>query len=110
MTILNSLDLTTPGWKPLSADTVAAMRTSAINPLVPDRGYGMGLILYGNGAFGHTGTVESTHAMVLDRGDGVTWAITVAGESPSESGDLAGIVDRALEAGGFVAGAPPEAD
>jgi len=86
------------------------MRTSAINPLVPDRGYGMGLILYGNGAFGHTGTVESTHAMVLDRGDGVTWAITVAGESPSESGDLAGIVDRALEAGGFVAGAPPEAD
>ena len=110
VTILNSLDFTTPGWKPLSADTVAAMRTSAINPLVPDRGYGMGLILYGNGAFGHTGTVESTHAMVLDRGDGVTWAITVAGESPSESGDLAGIVDRALEAGGFVAGAPPEAD
>ena len=45
---------------------------------MPDRGYGMGLILYGNGAFGHTGTVESTHAMVLDRGDGVTWAITVA--------------------------------
>ncbi len=110
VTILNSLDLTTPGWKPLSADTVTAMRTSAINPLVPDRGYGMGLILYGNGAFGHTGTVESTHAMVLDRGDGVTWAITVAGESPSESSDLATIVDRALEAGGFVAGAPPEVD
>ena len=110
VTILNSLDLTTPGWKPLNPYTVLAMRTSATDPLVPDRGYGMGLILYGNGAFGHTGTVESTHAMVLDRGDGVTWAITVAGEYPSESSDLATIVDRALEAGGFVAGAPPEAD
>ena len=110
VTILNSLDLTTPGWKPLTADTVTAMRASVIDPLVPDRGYGMGLILYGNGAFGHTGTVESTHAMVLDRGDGVTWAITVAGESPSETSDLATIVDKALEAGGFVAGAPPEVD
>ncbi len=48
--------------------------------------------------------------MVLDRGDGVTWAITVAGESPSETSDLATIVDKALEAGGFVAGAPPEVD
>lgn len=110
VTILNSLDLSTRGWKPLSEDTLMAMRTSATDPLVPDRGYGMGLMLFGNGAFGHTGTVESTHAMVLDRGDGVTWALTVSGENPSESSDLAGIVDRALEAGGFVAGAPPEVD
>ena len=110
VTILNSLDPTTPGWKPLALTTLETMRTSVLDPLVPDRGYGMGLILYGNGAFGHTGTVESTHAMVLDRGDGVTWAITVAGESPGESSALASIVDKALEAGGFVAGAPPEVD
>ncbi len=110
VTILNSLDLTTPGWKPLNPYTVLSMRTSVNDPLVPDRGYGMGLILYGGGAFGHTGTIESTHAMVLDRGDGVTWALTVAGEYPSQTSDLSGIVDRALEAGGFVAGAPPEAD
>ena len=110
VTILDSLDLSSPGWKPLDVFTLMTMRTSVTDPLVPDRGYGLGLMLFGGGAFGHTGTVESTHAMVLDRGDGVTWALTVSGENPSESSDLAGIVDRALEAGGFVATSPPQVD
>jgi D-alanyl-D-alanine carboxypeptidase len=64
----------------------------------------MGVILYGGGSAGHTGTVESTHAMVLDPADNVTWAVTVSGENPSDTVRLAGIVDRALVAGGFVAG------
>ncbi len=102
--ILDSLDPDTPGWKPLDADTVAEMKTAVNDPLAPDRGYGMGVILYGGGAAGHTGTVESTHAMVLDRADNVTWAVTVSGENPSDTVRLAGIVDRALAAGGFVAG------
>lgn len=102
--IFDSLDPDTPGWKPLDADTVAEMKTAVNDPLVPDRGYGMGVILYGGGAAGHTGTVESTHAMVLDRADNVTWAVTVSGENPSETVRLAGIVDRALAAGGFIAG------
>ena len=105
VTIIDSLDLTKPGWKPLDAATLTVMQTSINDPLVPDRGYGLGLILYGGGAYGHTGTVESTHAMVLDRNDGVSWALTVSGDHPSESGDLAGIVDDALVAGGFVSGA-----
>jgi D-alanyl-D-alanine carboxypeptidase len=102
--IIDSLDASTPGWKPLESETVAAMTTSATDPLTPDRGYGLGLILYGGGAVGHTGTVESTHAMVFDRADNVTWAVTVSGENPSDTVRLAGIVDRALVAGGFVAG------
>lgn len=101
--IVGSLDATTPGFKPLEPATVAMMTTSATEPN-PDRGYGLGLILYGGGAVGHTGTVESTHAMVMDQADNVTWAITVSGENPSESVRLASIVDRALLAGGFVAG------
>ena len=104
VTIFDSLDPATPGWKPLEADTVAEMKTAVNDPLSPDRGYGMGLILYGGGAAGHTGTVESTHAMVLDRTDNVTWAVTVSGENPSDTVRLAGMVDRALAAGGFVAG------
>ncbi len=104
VTIVDSLDADTPGWKPLEPATVETMTTSAIDPAVPDRGYGMGLILYGGGAVGHTGTVESTHAMVLDRADNVTWAVTVSGENPSDTVRLAVIVDRALAAGGFVAG------
>ncbi len=104
VTILDSLDPDNPGWKPLEPDTVAQMKTAVNDPLSPDRGYGMGVILYGGGAAGHTGTVESTHAMALDRSDNVTWAVTVSGENPSETVRLAGIVDRALAAGGFVAG------
>jgi D-alanyl-D-alanine carboxypeptidase len=102
--IFDSLDPTTPGWKPLDAETVAAMKTAVNDPLTPDRGYGMGVILYGGGASGHTGTIESTHAMVLDRADDVTWAVTVSGENPSDTVRLAGMVDRALVVGGFVAG------
>jgi D-alanyl-D-alanine carboxypeptidase len=104
VTILGALDPDTPGWKPLDAATLEQMRTSASDPLAADRGYGMGLILYGGGAIGHTGTIESTHAMVFDRADNVTWAVTVSGENPSETVRLAGIVERALAAGGFVAG------
>ena len=102
--IFDSLDPDTPGWKPLDASTVAEMKTAVNDPLAPDRGYGMGVILYGGGTAGHTGTIESTHAMVLDRADNVTWAVTVSGENPSDTVRLAGMVDRALVAGGFVTG------
>jgi D-alanyl-D-alanine carboxypeptidase len=104
VTIFDSLDPDTPGWKPLEAATVAEMKTAVNDPLAPDRGYGMGVILYGGGAAGHTGTIESTHAMVLDRADNVTWAVTVSGENPSDTVRLVGMVDRALIAGGFVVG------
>ncbi|MEO1055665.1 MAG: serine hydrolase domain-containing protein [Actinomycetota bacterium] len=100
VTILDSLDLTKPGWKPLTAPSVAMMRTSGTGG--GDRGYGMGLLLYGGGVHGHTGTLESTHAMVLNRNDGVTWAVLVAGSTPSESSNLRAMVDRAFAAGGFV--------
>ncbi len=104
VTIIDSLDPATPGWKPLEPETVAMMKTSATDLAAPDRGYGMGLILYGGGAAGHTGTIESTHAMVFDRADNVTWAVTVSGQNPSDTVRLAGIVDRALAAGGFTTG------
>ena len=63
-----------------------------------------GIIAYGFGRHGHTGTIESTHAMALLRGDGVTWAVTVAGRYPGESTALESIVNRAFEAGGFISG------
>lgn len=101
VTILDAVDLATPGYKPLDQETVLQM---VIPPggAYGQQGYGLGLISYGGGRFGHTGTIESTHAMLLNRGDGVTWAITVAGEIPGESTDLEGIMDRAFAAGGFV--------
>ena len=42
--------------------------------------------------------------MVLDRGDGVTWAITVAGPYPDDTPRLESIINRAFEAAGFISG------
>lgn len=118
-TIIDSLDHATSGWKPLSPQTVAEMRTITVDPpltpeqaattsstLVPPepltRGYGMGLMIFGTDSFGHTGTLESTHAMTARQSDGLTWAITVSGDHPWSTRDLAGVVDKALRAAGEV--------
>lgn len=103
VTILDSLDLASGGFKPLGITTVLQMVVPPGGQL-GQRGYGLGLINYGGGRFGHTGTIESTHAMLLNRGDGVTWAITVAGQYPGESTALERIMNNAFAAGGFVAG------
>jgi D-alanyl-D-alanine carboxypeptidase len=131
VTILNAVDPDTPGWKALAPATFETMRTIIVDPpplptdpassdpaavdpaattppttLVPPppptAGYGMGLMIFGPDAFGHTGTVESTRAMTVRRPDGITWAVTVSGDYPASTRDLVGIVDRALRDGGFV--------
>ncbi len=101
--VVDSLDLSTPGWKPLELETLLAMQTP-VNGQFGQRGYGMGLILYGPGRYGHTGTIESTHAMVQNRGDGVIWAVTVSGPYPDSTPQLEPIINRAFLAGGFIAG------
>ena len=103
VTILDALDASTPGFKPLAPETVLQMIVP-VGGQLGQRGYGYGLISYGGNRFGHTGTIEATHAMLLNRGDGVTWAVTVAGQSPSETTDLERTVNAAFAAGGFVAG------
>ncbi len=115
-TILDALDLTTAGWKPLGPDLLALMtaitadppdpnaapEVTTIAPPPPTRGYGMGLMIFGPDTFGHTGTLESTHAMTARRADGYTWAITVSGDHPSSSRDLAGIIDEAFRYAGVL--------
>ena len=59
---------------------------------------------HGDGRFGHTGTIESTQAIVLDHGDGAVWALTVAGPFPDDTPRIQGFVNRAFEAAGFIAG------
>ena len=117
-TIVDALDLTTAGWKPLAPELVDVMRTITVDPPAPTdaeadptattvppppptRGYGMGLMVFGPDSFGHTGTLESTHAMTARRADGYTWAITVSGDHPSSSRDLAGVIDDALRYAGL---------
>ena len=85
--VIDSLDPTKPGFHPLSAPMADLMH--AAGPLTSaDRWYGLGLICFTDGTWGHTGTLESAHAMVLHRNDGITWSILVAGDTPPESDDL----------------------
>ena len=66
VTIVDSLDPTKPGWHPLSPPMLELMRQPLPAVPYPDAGrwYGLGLMVFGDGSFGHTGTVERTHAMV----------------------------------------------
>ena len=93
--LLGAIDHDTAGWKAVSAETARSMRFRADTGQQPG-GYGLGLINYESDAWGHTGTIENTHAMVLRQTDGVTWAITVAGGYPSSSGQLRYLIRSAM--------------
>ena len=60
--------------------------------------YGLGLMLFGDGSWGHTGTIESTHAIVVNRPDGLTVAILVSGKEPLNTDDLLPVIDAAVAA------------
>ncbi len=87
--IVNSVDPTTDGWKSLTAASMSAMRGLGV-------GYGLGVINYDAQAWGHTGTIQNAHSMVLVQADGITWAITVAGDHPTETSRLRNIFQAAL--------------
>lgn len=93
--ILNAVDPETSGWKALSASSMASMR-HRLPSAEPPAGYGLGVINYDGDAWGHTGTIQNAHAMVLVQPDGVTWAITVSGNYPTDSDRLRGIFRAAL--------------
>lgn len=95
VTILNSIDHSTPGWKAISAESARAMRFRIDTGRPPDE-YGLGLINYDADSYGHTGTIQNTHSMVLHQPDGITWAITVAGTYPSNTGGLRTIMRSAM--------------
>ena len=96
--IVDAVDPTTPGWKAVSPELLEAVRYRVPTDR-PPAGYGLGVINYDGDAWGHTGTLQNTHAMVLVQPDGVTWAITVSGGYPSNTGQLRSIMRSALAAG-----------
>jgi D-alanyl-D-alanine carboxypeptidase len=102
--IVDALEPSRPGWHPLSVDTLSLMRVPAPTanpPAVREQWYGLGQIVYADGSWGHTGTVENTHAMVLARPDGVTWSILVSGEYPENSSRLRQIFDETVAEAGI---------
>jgi D-alanyl-D-alanine carboxypeptidase len=61
--------------------------------------YGLGMMLFADGSWGHTGTIESTHAVVVNRPDGLTVSVLVSGKRPSNTDDLLPVIDLAVAAG-----------
>jgi len=100
--IVDALDPAKPGWHPLSEHTSALMRLGAPGVTYgADRWYGLGVIVSADGTWGHTGTVENAHSMVLHRPDGVTWSVLVNGEYPGQSERLRAIFDEAMAEAGI---------
>ena len=88
----------------VTPETLSTMRTPVptvwpANPAATSS-YGLGLRMWPDGSWGHTGTVEHAKAIVIVRPDGWTVAVTVNGEVPSRTDDLVGIIDEALRAMG----------
>jgi D-alanyl-D-alanine carboxypeptidase len=95
--ILDSLDSARSGWHPVEATTFAEMLAKPTVPFPYDnRWYGLGLRVWVDGSWGHTGTVENARSMVLHRPDGITWAVLVNGDAPSNTDRLREYVDEAL--------------
>ena len=101
--LADSLRAESPGPHLLDEQTVDKMRVSVTVPVEtppPANGwsYGLGLMLFGDGSWGHTGTIESTHAVVVNRPDGLTVAILVSGKEPDDTDDLLPVIDLAVAA------------
>jgi D-alanyl-D-alanine carboxypeptidase len=101
--LASSLRTELDGIHLLDPTMVDAMRVPVPVPVEvppPDNGwsYGLGLILFGDGSWGHTGTIESTHAVVVNRPDGLTVAVLVSGKVPSNTDDLLAVIHLAVAA------------
>lgn len=92
-----------PGWHPLPAALASLMRQplDVDYPEPSQRRYGLGIIVWPDGSWGHTGTVESTRTMLVRRPDG-TWCILVSGNHPRSADALGEMFDDAFAGAGLV--------
>ena len=81
VTILNSIDHATPGWKALSPEIAEAMRYR-IPAALPPSGYGLGRHQLRRRASGTPARSRTPTRWCCVQPDGVTWAVTVSGEYP----------------------------
>jgi D-alanyl-D-alanine carboxypeptidase len=101
--VLAALRPENTGVRLLDPSSVERMRVRVPVPVetpppVNGWSYGMGMMIFGDGSWGHTGTIESTHAIVVNRNDGLTVAVLVSGKYPSNSDDLWPLIDSAVAA------------
>ncbi|MEZ5215444.1 MAG: serine hydrolase domain-containing protein [Ilumatobacteraceae bacterium] len=97
--IVDSFDTARPGWHPFGPE-LGAEHLALTDAMAVPRAhrFGLGLLLWDDGSWGHTGTIQNAHSIVIHRPDGLTVAVLVSGPVPSESSELKGAIERALRA------------
>jgi D-alanyl-D-alanine carboxypeptidase len=95
--LASALRFDSTGEHLLDAAAVDEMRTTfGVPGPKDDWTYGLGFELFADGSWGHTGSIESTHAIVVNRPDGFTVAVLVSGKAPGNTDDLLGVIDLAI--------------
>ena len=95
--LLDSLDPQSPSGHVISSKYMELMKVPATPvPVGPLWDYGLGLRLFVSGEWGHSGSIENVHSMVIHRPDGLTVSVLVNGTKPKETDDLIGAINDAV--------------
>ncbi len=95
--MIASINARSPSPHVLSKESMKLMITPATpQGVTPLWDYGLGLRLFASGEWGHSGSIENVHSMVIHRLDGLTVSVLVNGTKPKETDDLIGVINAAV--------------
>ncbi len=95
--LLDSLDPQSPSVHVISSESMELIKLPATpQGVTPLWDYGLGLRLFVSGEWGHSGSIENVHAMVVHRPDGLVVSVLVNGTKPKETDDLIGAINDAV--------------
>jgi D-alanyl-D-alanine carboxypeptidase len=95
--LLDSLNSDSPTQHLVSRELLDLMKLPATPvPADPLWDYGLGLRLFASGEWGHSGSVENVHAMVVHRSDGLVVCVLVNGAKPKDTDELIGAINDAV--------------
>jgi len=95
--LLDSLDPQSPSVHVISSESMELIKLPATpQGVTPLWDYGLGLRLFVGGEWGHSGSIENVHAMVVHRPDGLVVSVLVNGTKPKETDDLIGAINDAV--------------
>jgi len=95
--LLDSLNADSPTQHLVSRELLDLMKLPATpSPADPLWDYGLGLRLFVSGDWGHSGSIENVHAMVVHRPDGLVVCVLVNGATPKETDELIVAINDAV--------------